>query len=110
MGSAGTMGFAAIMVSEAPMCSSGSDRIGLPMPTRRWSSHPLLQSMLTHRHRARPRPHSSIGTIVMTCRATTRLSSSALVAGGPSLRLHHEWLPGMAGQRTPMDRTEAPRC
>jgi hypothetical protein len=110
MGSAGTMGFAAIMGSEAimgsaaPMCSSGSgrtgdrigDRTGLPMPTRRWSSHPLLQSMSHRHHRALHCPPRSIGTIVTTRRATIRLSSSALVAGDPLLRPHHEWQPTYA--------------
>ncbi len=104
MDSVGTTGFEAIMASEAimgseaPMCSSGSgrtgdrigDHTGLPMPTRRWSSRPLLQSMSHRLHRARPRPHRFIGTIVTTRRATTRLSRSALVAGDQSLRPHHE--------------------
>src|SRR5438128_10742024 len=95
MDSAGTMGFEAIMASEAimgseaPVYSSGSghtgdrigDRTGLPMPTRRWSSRPLLQSMSHRLRQALPRPLRIIGTIVTTHRATTRLSSGALVAG-----------------------------
>ena len=112
MGSAGTLGFTAIMASEAIMglaarrCSSGSgrtgDRIGnhtgLPLSVRRLLSHPLLQSMWNRRHRARPRLHRSIGTIVMIRRAITRLSSSARVAGDLSHRPHHERQPSTRSQ------------
>jgi len=109
MDSAGTMGFEAFMASEAItasealMYSSGlghtgdriGDHTGLPMPTRRWSSRPLLQSMSHRLHQVLPRPHRIIGTIVMTHRATTRLSSGALVAGNPLLRPHHERQPNV---------------
>jgi hypothetical protein len=132
MGWVGTMGFTAIMASgtimasEAPVCSSGSDHTGdrigdppgCPMPIRRRSSHLLRPSMSPHRHRARPRPHRGIGTIVMIRRATTRLSSSALMAGDPSLRLHHEqrpaylWSTGVRAPRLwvrlPIARTQYP--
>jgi hypothetical protein len=89
------MGSEAIMASEAPVCSSGSgrtgDRIGdptgLPMTTPRWWSRPL-RSMSNRRRRGLPRRHCPLGIIVTTRRATTRMSSSALVAGDRSLRPH----------------------
>ena len=116
MGLVGTMGFAAIMASEAPVCSSGldhtGDRIGdppgLPMPTRRWSSRPLRQSMSPRLHRARPRPPRSIGTIVMIHRGTIRLSSSALGAGDPSRRPHHERQP--SARLSPAQRHQGARA
>jgi len=76
------------------MCSSGldhiGDRTGLPMPTPRWSWRPLLRSMSNRPRRELPPLLRYIGTIVKTRRATTRMSSSALVAGDRSSQPHRK--------------------
>src|SRR6266849_2677848 len=80
------------MASEAPLYSLGLDPTGLPMTAPRWWSRPL-RSMSNRLRRSLPRLHRPIGIIVTTRRATTRMSSSALVAGDQSLRPHHERQP-----------------
>ena len=99
MGLAAIIGSEALRASEAPVCSSGAgrpgDRLGdlpgLPMMTRRWRARPL-RSMANHPHRGLPRLHRPHGIIVTTRWATTRRSTSALVAGDRSLRPHQRVL------------------
>ena len=93
----GTMGSEAIMGLAAPVWSSGcrhtGDRIGgPPMSTPRQSSRPPRRSMSNRRHRTLSH-HRIIGIIEITHRATTHMSSSALVAGDQSRRPHHKRQP-----------------
>ena len=84
------------MASEAPVCSSESGRPGdppgLPMMTRRWWSRPL-RSLSNRRCQGLSRRHRPLGILVTTHRATTRLSTSALVAGDRSLRPRQRGIP-----------------
>ena len=56
----------------------------------RWSWRPLLRSMSNRPRRELPPLLRYIGTIVTTRRATTRMSSSALVAGDRSSQPHRK--------------------